>query len=102
MDAPAALERYLPHVNDAFTIVIGGAADEKLTLTKAKVDLENEAQTGFSLFFTSTSEAVLPQHIYRLHHSALGEFDLFLVPIQKKKAGIVYQAAFNLLTEEDQ
>jgi len=102
MEAPAALDRYLPHVNDAFTVLIGGVAHEELTLTKAKADLENEAQTSFSLFFMSTSETVLPQNIYRLRHRALGELDLFLVPLQKKKTGVVYQAAFSLLKEEGQ
>jgi hypothetical protein len=48
----------------------------------------------FSLVFRGPLEPLLPQGIHRLEHDALGELDLFLVPIGPDEAGTRYEAVF--------
>lgn len=50
---------------------------------------------SFSLVFTSGKEHFLPQKIYSLKHQSLGEGGLFLVPVEEKEDGFLYQAVFN-------
>ncbi len=58
---------------------------------------EMPGRQSFSLFFLGPVEGMLPQHIYRLQHAALGEMDLFLVPVGRRENGFEYEAVFNLL-----
>ena len=58
---------------------------------------KTEHQEVFSLFFHGPSDPFVPQGIHKLKHSALGEFELFLVPVGQDKDGFQYEAAFNNL-----
>jgi hypothetical protein len=49
----------------------------------------------FSLIFRSGTQAHVPQAIYTLRHPALGEMDVFLVPIGPDDVGMRYEAIFN-------
>ena len=53
------------------------------------------AREPFSLIFTNSGSAVLPQRMYHLRHVALGLEWLFLVPIAVTKDKVMYQAIFN-------
>ncbi len=48
----------------------------------------------FSLIFRAPGPGFLPQRIYSLEHAALGQLDLFLVPIGPDQNGMRYQAIF--------
>lgn len=49
----------------------------------------------FSLFFYGPGDFLLPQHIYRVGHEHMGEFDLFIVPIARDSRGYRYEAVFS-------
>ncbi len=99
MDAPTSPDFYRPHVNEVFVVHHDGGASE-ITLTEVKLHIDDEIQRCFSLFF-SRAGMVLPQKIYRLSHPALGEFEMFLVPVQKKhNSAVIYQGGFNLLKDD--
>ena len=49
----------------------------------------------FSLIFTNSGAAVLPQRMYHLRHVDLGLQWVFLVPIAGTKNKVTYQAIFN-------
>jgi hypothetical protein len=49
----------------------------------------------FSLLFTTRGNFVLPQRIYGLRHAALGDMELFLVPIGRQNDVTTYQSLFN-------
>lgn len=53
------------------------------------------ARPPFSLVFLGKDPRVLPQRIYRLQHPALGELEIFLVPVGRNEHGVNYQATFN-------
>jgi hypothetical protein len=48
----------------------------------------------FRLAFLGPADPVLPQRTYRLEHAALGELDIFLVPVARDAGGTTYEAIF--------
>lgn len=101
MPIPCAIEDYRPYLQGTFTLTEPSGTLRVLRLEEAKSHIEDEFQTCFSLFFSSTGDA-LPQQSYSVRHDTLGEFPLFLVPIRKKRDGILYEAVFNLLKDPAQ
>jgi hypothetical protein len=59
-------------------------------------------QERFSLLFRGPPESVLPQWNYSIQHDQLGTFDLFLVPVGREKEGVLYEAVFNRLRQDDE
>ncbi len=49
----------------------------------------------FNLHFRGSKDARFAQGMRRLDHPALGELDIFLVPIGADPAGFLYEAVFN-------
>jgi hypothetical protein len=91
-------EFFSPHVNSTFALGLGEGSVE-LTLTKAQKlsvhPFPGMMREPFSLLFRSSMPVVLPQRIYPFKHEALGNLDIFIVPIARDPQGIVYQAVFN-------
>lgn len=100
MATPTSLDTYTPLVGHEFSLQLDGGASRPLTLSSAKSRIEDELQTVFSLLFLQADGEPLPQGIYRLRHVRLGEIELFIVPLGKKRSGITYEAVFNLLKDE--
>ena len=48
----------------------------------------------FSLHFRGPATPALVQRTYRLEHAQLGALDIFLVPIRRDAAGMIYEAVF--------
>lgn len=66
-----------------------------LQLTEVKRTIDTSVQLSFSLLFQGPD--ALPQGIHRARHPALGEFELFLVPLRPDNGQHIHQAVFNLL-----
>ena len=56
---------------------------------------EQGGMERFSLFFYGPADRFLPQGIYRLTHSQMGDLSLFLVPVGQHERGFRYEAVFN-------
>jgi hypothetical protein len=54
-------------------------------------------QEQFSLRFRGDRNWILPQQLYPMKHEAIGDFELFLVPIGRDETGTFYEAVFNRL-----
>ena len=83
-----------PHVGDTFTIEANG---KPLDLKLAQVERLGAAVRdggAFSLMFLSAPGPFLAQGIYQLRHTALGAFDLFIVPLGPKDGANSYQVIF--------
>ena len=86
------------HLNTDFDLSFG---EEQLQLSLVAVKgylpqaHEQSGMERFSLFFDGPLERYLPQRMYRLTHEAMGELDIFLVPIEKKENAFRYEAVFN-------
>jgi hypothetical protein len=64
------------------------------TFTKSTFSKSAGKREPFSILFNTPGDTVLSQKIYRIEHDTLGTFDLFLVPINKDKQGVQYEAVF--------
>jgi hypothetical protein len=88
-------EVFRPHLNDAFQMRSG---PDTLDVVLIAVDNLRPRPAGtrqpFSLVFRGPMTPVWAQHIYRLSHAALGEFDIFFVPIGPDDMGLQYEAVF--------
>ena len=91
-------ETFAPHLNSTFALALGESGVD-LTLTEATRQpaqpFPGMLREPFSLIFRSASPVVLPQRIYPFRHQTMGRFEMFIVPIARDPAGIVYQAIFN-------
>ncbi len=71
--------------------------NSNLTLTllevKALNTREGAARAAFSLLFSCPVPA--PQGTYALHHEALGQLEVFLVPVKQDGAGVQLEAIFS-------
>lgn len=52
----------------------------------------------FVLAFKITGERTLKQGTYQIRHDALGNFELFVVPMTTKEGGLFFEATVNRLT----
>ncbi len=76
------------------TFSVNGIADALTLLQVERLKSPSSRAQPFSLLFTSRTHR-LDQATFRLAHAALGELDVFLVPIQPDARGALYEAVFN-------
>ena len=86
---------FQPLLNDVFQM---RSETDAIDITLIAVD---RLRTGaavkrqpFSLVFRGPYVPAWPQRIYRLSHAALGEFEIFFVPIGPDQLGLRYEAVF--------
>ncbi len=96
------MQTFAPYVGDTFHVLEGSVVPIELKLRTATAlgrEVENTAafpsqRIPFSLVFHGPGGPHLPQKIYRLAHTTLGTFELFLVPIGPDTQGMRYEAIF--------
>ena len=91
-------ETFLPHEGSEFEVRDSGVPIV-LRLTEVR-SLGHQAHAPrvdpFALEFSGPSQPLLEQRIYSLAHAALGDLEIFLVPIGVDPAGgLRYEAVFN-------
>jgi hypothetical protein len=98
------LETFAPLVQTSFAVrSSAGTAGLELKLVEAQGSFLPPApgakvvQETFSLLFLGPADQWLPQGMICLEHERIGRFELFIVPLARKPAGIEYQAVFNRL-----
>ncbi len=103
MSARTEIELFRPHEGTSFTIRNGSEATSQLELIEVKsMKLEDDNRDPqlraepFRLTFRSPAKAKhYEQQMFKLSHDALGELDMFLVPIGPDDKGMLYEAVFN-------
>lgn len=94
------LSDFMPLISSTFQIQDQLEMTLQLELVEAEklndlpTDLNSRSES-FSLLFKGSEDMMLPQQIYSLHHTHLGELSLFLVPVARRENGIYYEAIFN-------
>ncbi len=88
-------DTFQPLIGNKFKIIF--EENEILELELIRVDdKSNDAIESFSLIFYGPPNFILHQSIYRFYHELIGDFELFIVPVQSSTAtAIHYQAIFN-------
>ncbi|MGS0743922.1 DUF6916 family protein [Glaciimonas sp. GG7] len=97
------LELFTPLVNDNFVCPDEGNTCFVLTEAQALAGsgavvegaVISMTRAPFSLLFRNDSAVMFKQKIYGLHHAAIGETDIFLVPVGRAGMGFLYEAVFN-------
>jgi hypothetical protein len=88
-----------PYVNETFTVHSPIIGNQEVVLAEL-TEKNYPGQECFSLFFRGPKQPVLQQMTYTLTHPKMGEFQLFMVPVQyPKQDGVYYQSVFNRITE---
>ncbi len=92
-------EDFQPCLNDMFTVKAEDDIGPELELIQVKlfgeIDPDSKTRQAFSLLFRGPMEPMLPQKLYQLENSKIGEVLLFLVPIGPDEQGMLYDANFN-------
>lgn len=78
---------------------VGLAGVDALTMRLVSVKgfqhSSDPSREAYSLLFCGPSQPILPQRTYRIANDAMGELDIFLVPIGPQRDGFGYEAIFN-------
>ena len=86
-------------LNDMFTVKVEDDTGPELELIEVKpigeIDPNSKARQPFSLLFRGPMGPLLPQKLYQLENSNIGEMLLFLVPIGPDEQGMLYDSNFN-------
>lgn len=100
---------FTAHLNSKFTAHVADGdpeedipdIDVELELVAAR-DRSNDQCERFSVTFTGPKESAMGQGCFPLKHEAMGDQDIFLVPVSEdEEAGTVsYEAVFNRLKDE--
>ena len=91
-------EEFSKHIKTIFHLnnegqVIDLELDEVKPYTLTPED--REGMERFSIYFNGPGDKKLPQQTYHMEHDAMGEFDIFLVPIGQTDSSYRYEAVFN-------
>ncbi len=95
---------FTPHLNTVFYIRLRDGQEIPVKLVelrdsgparKRKSNARAAACECFTLDFRAPEHPPLEQNTYRIEHRSLGQFDLFIGPMQSKKHGQVYEAIIN-------
>lgn len=87
--------KFAPCVDEQFNVLLGGTRLATIELV-AVTDRSSAEIEAFSLMFRGPHHPVLSHETFRVQHSALGEFALFMGPVSVRQTdGIYYEAVFN-------
>lgn len=86
---------FVDNLHTRFHVHTGSAATVELELIELSEGRVNSGHENFSLTFRSPLEAFLGQGMVPMAHDAIGDFELFIVPIAQTSDGFLYEAVFN-------
>ncbi|HEU4766729.1 MAG TPA: hypothetical protein VFS77_05120 [Pyrinomonadaceae bacterium] len=92
-------EEFRQNLNTQFRLLADAPKPLDLTLiaveSRPSEAHEEAGMERFSVFFKGSREFLLPQATYQLAHPQMGEFYVFLVPIETETDGYRYEAVYN-------
>ena len=94
------LETFLPLLHSTFRARSANSAGTSMILMEVAdrtrvAEPEQPLLETFSLLFWSGTNRFLPQETYLFQHNEIGEFPLFIVPVNRRRRYQVYEAVFN-------
>lgn len=88
---------FTENLNTRFSLTIEPGQTMEVDLIELNEGRPSPRYEAFSITFRGPGEVLLPQRLYSFEHDALGQFDLFIVPVGQDEQGIYYEAVFNRL-----
>lgn len=89
------VDQFRDCLNSDFQVVDDPPVDLALRLAEVHDRSKSPQQEVFALLFHGPAQYFMPQGMYQLKHSGLGEIELFLVPVDQDSQGFQYEAVFN-------
>jgi hypothetical protein len=96
-------ELFAQHLNSKFQVRLD---DRTVELELARVigdksGMEKiEGVERFALYFLGPGDFYLPQRVYTMQHEALGELEIFIVPVALRDQRYEYEAVFSRMEEQ--
>ncbi len=101
METPALThEEFSQHTNSKFHVQIDETSIVELELTEVSELKLRPQQEEFEIMFRGPLDKFLGQGTRSFSHTAMGQFELFLVPVSQDDQGFYYEAIFNRLREQ--
>jgi uncharacterized protein DUF6916 len=100
MAASLTHEEFSKHANTKFQVQLDQHPPVELDLIEVSELKIYPQQEEFTLLFRGPLEAFLDQGVRFLKHDQMGEFELFIVPVNQDAQGIYYEAVFNRIREQ--
>src|SRR5436190_24166521 len=94
-------EAFSENLNTKFLLRTSDSSCVEVDLVKVSELLRSRGQERFSILFRGPEETPLPQAMYECQHERVGEFDLFIVPINRDEDGTYYDAVVNRYAHAD-
>ena len=84
-------------LDQPFTLEHNGASYPLVLISVDRLakSATSDDREAFSVIFRGDNSQILEQQIYRIGHDALGNMDLFIVPIGPDDEGMRYEAVFS-------
>jgi hypothetical protein len=86
-------------VNSRFRLRLDENTSVEAELAEVRQSSGPPSYEQFSLVFSAPVEGPPEQRIYELEHDGTGSFELFLVPLGRSEAGVLFEAVFNRRVE---
>ena len=93
---------FFPLVNTGFRVQMDPDRVVEMRLTAVVENALSPEVESFTLSFLAPPGAPARQGSYPVVHDALGEFELFIVPVGRDARGVEYEAVFNRLKQKSQ
>ena len=100
MEAKLTYDEFKSQLNQNFLMKVEGADSLNLELIEISEHKVTEKQDLFAVTFKGPASPLMPQQIYELEHSSMGQMKLFLVPIRKDDEAVYYEAVFNRMVKQ--
>ena len=95
-------QQFADQIGSSFAVSVSGGALVQLELVhvtpyEQSLDVKDKSLKiqAFSITFSGARAQHLPQNSYTMEHPALGEMNIFIVPIGPDAQGMRYEAVFN-------
>ena len=100
MDRRLEHEDFAKHLNSKFLIRLSDTETVEAELTEVSELMLSPRQERFSIVFRTSNDFFLGQGQRPFEHEAIGNCDLFLVPVGRDEQGTYYEAVFNRLAKK--
>jgi hypothetical protein len=99
MEASLTHEAFTQHANTKFQVPIDENTAVELELIEVSELKLHPRQEEFSLEFRGPLNMFLGQGVRNFEHEQMGNFELFIVPVEQDAQGFYYEAVFNRIRD---
>ena len=101
MEASLTHETFSQHANTKFKTQVDENTTVELELVEVSELKVHPRQEEFAIELRGPLETFLGQGVRLFTHEQMGQFELFIVPVQQDAQGFYYEAVFNRIRENE-